>query len=81
MHYYHFRVGLLLALLLPAPVRLFAYPIPEIGAKTKPAIVGIVTIDEKGSTNRLGPGQVDHYGTRSIMVHLLSQPPLALAVV
>ena len=37
-----------------APAR--ADTVPDIVAKTKPAVVGIVTIDEKGSTKQLGTG-------------------------
>jgi S1-C subfamily serine protease len=48
--------GLIFALLLLSNLSLLAYSIPEIVAKAKPAVVEIVTIDDKGSTNRLGTG-------------------------
>ena len=44
------------ACLLVAQAPAQADSIPEIVAKTKPAVVEIVTIDQKGSTNRLGTG-------------------------
>jgi len=53
---HYLRTGLIFALLLLSNLRLLAYSIPEIVAKTKPAVVKIVTIDENGSTNGLGTG-------------------------
>jgi S1-C subfamily serine protease len=52
----YFRACTILALLLFWTLSLLAYSIPEIVAKTKPAVVEIVTTDDKGSTNRLGTG-------------------------
>jgi S1-C subfamily serine protease len=61
---YHFRrettryflISFTFALLLLSNLRLLAYSIPEIVAKTKPAVVEIAAIDEKGSITRLGTG-------------------------
>ena len=46
---YYVRTSLIFALLLVSNLHLLAYSIPEIVAKTKPAVVEIVAIDEKGS--------------------------------
>jgi S1-C subfamily serine protease len=43
-------------LLLFSTLSLLAYSIPEIVAKTKPAVVEIVTLDQKGSAKSLGTG-------------------------
>jgi serine protease Do len=53
---HYFRTRFIFALLLLSNLHLQAYSIPEIVAKTKPAVVEIVAIDEKGSTTRLGTG-------------------------
>jgi serine protease Do len=64
VQFYHFRrettqysrTSFIFALLLLSNLHLQAYSIPEIVAKTKPAVVEIVTLDEKGQPKTLGTG-------------------------
>src|SRR5208282_2741990 len=53
---HYFRTSFIFALLLLSNLRLQAYSIPEIVARTKPAVVEIVTLDEKGQPKMLGTG-------------------------
>jgi S1-C subfamily serine protease len=53
---FHFRTSTVFALLLLSNLCVLAYSIPEIVAKTKQAVVEIVTIDKNGLSNRLGTG-------------------------
>ena len=53
---HYFRTSFIFALLLLSNLQLQAYSIPEVVAKTKPAVVEIIAVDEKGATNRLGTG-------------------------
>jgi Tfp pilus assembly protein PilF len=64
VHFHHshpeptqlFCSSFIFALLLLSNLHLQAYSIPEIVAKTKPAVVEIVAMDEKGSPTTLGTG-------------------------
>jgi S1-C subfamily serine protease len=51
-----FRATCIFALLLLSRMHLWAYSIPEIVAKTKPAVVEIVAIDQNGSPTTVGTG-------------------------
>ena len=53
-HYFH--TVLIFALLLLSNLHLQAYSIPEIVAKTKPAVLEIVAMDQNGSSTTLGTG-------------------------
>ncbi len=52
----HLRTTLLVAVLLASSISINAKPIPEIVKETKPAIVEIVAMDEKGTPKALGTG-------------------------
>ena len=52
----YYRSSLIFALLLLSNLHLQAYSIPEIVAKTKPAVVEIVAMDQNGTPTTLGTG-------------------------